>query len=106
MVGGHVGRPFPRAEARTRSISAAVGREGRECAPSCLHEHKIDPIAHLCPAPAAGLGALLGPEQDTIHQAVQEAVHGSVTFRQSRKGEIFSWSTFAPAHSGKMAVRR
>ena len=26
----------------------------------CLHEHKIDHIAHLCPAQAAGIGTLLG----------------------------------------------
>src|SRR6202000_1523414 len=25
----------------------------------CLHEHKIDHIAHLCPAQAAGIGTLL-----------------------------------------------
>ena len=28
----------------------------------CLHKHKIDHIAHLCPAQAAGIGTLLGPE--------------------------------------------
>lgn len=28
----------------------------------------------------------------------------SVTFRQSRKGEISSWTAFAPAQAGKFAV--
>ena len=70
----------------------------------CLHEHKVDHIAHLCPATAAGLGTLLGLEQETIYQAVQQALHVSVTFRQSRKGEISSWKAFAPAHAGKLAV--
>ena len=70
----------------------------------CLHKHKIDHIAHLCPAQAAGIGALLGLKQDVIHQAVQQAVHVSFTTRQSRKGEISSWKAFAPAHAGKLAV--
>jgi 2-methylcitrate dehydratase len=70
----------------------------------CLHEHKIDHIAHLCPAQAAGIGTLLGLKQDVIYQAVQQAVHVSFTTRQSRKGEISSWKAFAPAHSGKLAV--
>jgi 2-methylcitrate dehydratase len=70
----------------------------------CLHEHKIDHIAHLCPAQAAGIGTLLRLPQETIYQAVQQAVHVSFTTRQSRKGEISSWKAFAPAHAGKLAV--
>jgi 2-methylcitrate dehydratase len=70
----------------------------------CLHEHKIDHIAHLCPAQAAGIGALLNLKQEVIYQAVQQAVHVSFTTRQSRKGEISSWKAFAPAHAGKLAV--
>ena len=70
----------------------------------CLHKHKIDHIAHLCPAQAAGIGTLLGLKQDVIYQAVQQAVHVSFTTRQSRKGEISSWKAFAPAHAGKLAV--
>jgi 2-methylcitrate dehydratase len=70
----------------------------------CLHEHKIDHIAHLCPAQAAGIGTLLGLKTDTIYQAVQQAVHVSFTTRQSRKGEISSWKAFAPAHAGKLAI--
>ncbi|MBV8914460.1 MAG: MmgE/PrpD family protein [Acetobacteraceae bacterium] len=70
----------------------------------CLHEHKIDHIAHLCPAQAAGIGTLLGLDTATIYQAVQQAVHVSFTTRQSRKGEISSWKAYAPAHAGKLAV--
>ncbi len=70
----------------------------------CLHEHKIDHIAHLAPAQAAGIGTLLGLKQETIYQAVQQAVHVSFTTRQSRKGEISSWKAYAPAHAGKLAV--
>ena len=70
----------------------------------CLHEHKIDHIAHLCPASAAGIGTLLGLKQDVVFQAVQQAVHVSFSTRQSRKGEISSWKAYAPAHAGKLAV--
>jgi 2-methylcitrate dehydratase len=69
-----------------------------------LHLHRIDHIAHLCPAQAAGIGATLGLPVETIFQAIQQAVHVSFTTRQSRKGEISSWKAFAPAHSGKLAV--
>ncbi len=70
----------------------------------CLHEHKIDHIAHLCPAQAAGIGTLLKLDTATIYQAVQQAVHVSFTTRQSRKGEISSWKAYAPAHAGKLAI--
>ncbi|HEX4642051.1 MAG TPA: MmgE/PrpD family protein [Candidatus Acidoferrales bacterium] len=70
----------------------------------CLHQHRIDHIAHLCPAQAAGIGAMLGLPASAIYQAVQQAVHVSFTTRQSRKGAISSWKAFAPAHAGKLAV--
>ncbi|MEY4916535.1 MAG: hypothetical protein RL616_448, partial [Verrucomicrobiota bacterium] len=63
----------------------------------CLHEHKKDHIAHLCPSAAAGIGAMLGLDTDTIYQAVQQAVHVGFSTRQSRKGEISSWKAYAPA---------
>src|SRR6202012_4317130 len=70
----------------------------------CLHEHKIDHIAHLGPSAAAGLGALLKLPVATIYQAVQQALHVTTSTRQSRKGEISSWKAFAPSHAGKLAV--
>ena len=70
----------------------------------CLHKHKIDHIAHLCPAQAAGLGALLNMNTEQTYQAIQQAVHLSFTTRQSRKGEISSWKAYAPAFAGKMAI--
>jgi 2-methylcitrate dehydratase len=70
----------------------------------CLHEHKKDHIAHLCPSAAAGLGAMLGLDTETTYQAVQQAVHIGFSTRQSRKGEISSWKAYAPAHAGKLAV--
>ena len=70
----------------------------------CLHEHKIDHIAHLGPSVAAGIGTALGLPVETIYQAVQQALHVTTTTRQSRKGEISSWKAYAPAFAGKMAV--
>lgn len=70
----------------------------------CLHKHKKDHIAHLCPAQAAGIGSLLGLSTEVIYQAIQQAVHVSFTTRQSRKGEISSWKAFAPAHAAKLAI--
>ena len=70
----------------------------------CLHEHKIDHIAHLGPSVAAGIGSLLRLNTDTIYQSVQQALHTTISTRQSRKGEISSWKAFAPAHAGKLAI--
>ena len=70
----------------------------------CLHEHKIDHIAHLGPSAAAGIGTLLKLDTETIYQAVQQALHVTVSTRQSRKGEISSWKAYAPAHAGKLAI--
>lgn len=70
----------------------------------CLHKHKKDHIAHLCPAQAAGIGTLLGLSTEVIYQSIQQAVHVSFTTRQSRKGEISSWKAYAPAHAAKLAI--
>ena len=70
----------------------------------CLHEHKIDHIAHLGPSAAAGIGTALGLPTETIYPAVQNALHVTTTTRQSRKGEISSWKAYAPAFAGKMAI--
>ena len=70
----------------------------------CLHEHRIDHIAHLGPSVVAGLGNLLRLPTETIFQAIGHALHVTTTTRQSRKGEISSWKAYAPAFAGKMAV--
>ena len=70
----------------------------------CLHKHKVDHIAHLCPAQAGGLGVLLNLSVEQTYQAIQQAVHLSFTSRQSRKGEISSWKAYAPGWSGKIAI--
>lgn len=70
----------------------------------CLHEHKIDHIAHLGPSVAAGVGALLGLDTETVYQAIGQALHCTTQTRQSRKGEISSWKAYAPAFAGKTAI--
>ena len=70
----------------------------------CLHEHKIDHIAHLGPSVAAGLGSLLNLDTETIYQSIQQALHTTISTRQSRKGQISSWKAFAPAHAGKLSI--
>ncbi|MEV7551579.1 MmgE/PrpD family protein [Amycolatopsis sp. NPDC089917] len=70
----------------------------------CLHEHKIDHIAHLGPSVAGGIGALLGLDTETVYQAIGQALHTTTTTRQSRKGEISSWKAYAPAFAGKAAI--
>jgi 2-methylcitrate dehydratase len=69
-----------------------------------LHEFKIDHVAHLGPSAAAGIGAMLGLDAQTIYQAVGQALHLTTATRQSRKGLISSWKAYAPAFAGKIAI--
>ena len=70
----------------------------------CLHEWKIDHVAHLGPSAAAGIGTMLNLDVDTIYQAIGQALHTTTATRQSRKGLISSWKASAPAFAGKMAI--
>ena len=70
----------------------------------CLHEHKIDHVAHLGPSVAAGIGTMLRLDTEIIYQAIGQALHLTTSTRQSRKGLISSWKAFAPAHAGKIAI--
>jgi 2-methylcitrate dehydratase len=70
----------------------------------CLHEHKIDHVAHLAPAVAAGLGTLMQMPTERIYQAINQSLHLSCATRQSRKGQITSWKAYAPAQAGKTAL--
>ncbi|MGC7211005.1 MmgE/PrpD family protein, partial [Mycobacteroides abscessus subsp. abscessus] len=70
----------------------------------CLHQHKIDHVAHLGPSVAAGLGTMLRLDPETIYAAIGQALHLTTATRQSRKGLISSWKAYAPAHAGKVAI--
>ncbi|WP_207568992.1 2-methylcitrate dehydratase PrpD [Mycobacterium decipiens] len=70
----------------------------------CLHEHKIDHVAHLGPSAAAGLGTMLRLDKEIIYAAIGQALHLTTATRQSRKGLISSWKAYAPAWAGKVAI--
>ncbi|WP_204802080.1 2-methylcitrate dehydratase PrpD [Mycobacterium riyadhense] len=70
----------------------------------CLHENKIDHVAHLGPAVAAGIGTMLRLDAETIYHAIGQALHLTTSTRQTRKGAISSWKAFAPAHAGKVGI--
>lgn len=70
----------------------------------CLHEHKIDHVAHLAPAVAAGIGTMLKMPAEEIYQAINQSLHLSCATRQSRKGDITSWKAYAPAQANKIAI--
>jgi 2-methylcitrate dehydratase len=70
----------------------------------CLHEHKIDHVAHLGPSVAAGIGTMLRLDPDVIYSAIGQALHLTTATRQSRKGLISSWKAYAPALAGKVGI--
>jgi 2-methylcitrate dehydratase len=100
-VAQHTGRSGADA---VRGIAAAYEVQVDLVKGICLHEHKIDHIAHLGPSAAAGIGALLGLDTPIVYQAIGQALHCTTTTRQSRKGAISSWKAYAPAFAGKVAV--
>ncbi len=69
-----------------------------------LNPYRIDHVAHLGPAVAAGIGAMLRLPAEIIYQAIQQAAHVSLGTRQARKGAISSWKACAPGHVGKAAI--
>lgn len=87
-----------------RGVAAAYEIQVSLVKAICLHEHRIDHIAHIGPSAAAGIGALLNLPTEAIYQAAQQGLHTTITTRQSRKGEISSWKAFAPAYAGKQAI--
>jgi 2-methylcitrate dehydratase len=87
-----------------RAVAAAYEVQVNLVKAICLHEHKIDHIAHLGPSVAAGIGALLELDTGVVYEAIGQALHCTTQTRQSRKGEISSWKAYAPAFAGKTAV--
>ncbi|MFI6910413.1 MmgE/PrpD family protein [Nonomuraea sp. NPDC050394] len=88
----------------TRALAVAYEVQVALVGGICLHEHKIDHVAHLGPSAAAGIGTLLGLPTETIYHAIGQALHTTTATRQSRKGEISSWKAYAPAFAGKVAI--
>jgi len=69
-----------------------------------LNPYRIDHVAHLGPAVAGGIGAMLGLDPATLYQAVNLTAHLSVSTRQIRKGTISSYKANAPGHVGRVAI--
>ncbi|MGF1627897.1 MAG: MmgE/PrpD family protein [Kiloniellaceae bacterium] len=69
-----------------------------------LNPYRIDHVAHLGPAVAAGIGAMLRLDVETLYQAINLAAHLSLSTRQIRKGTISSYKANAPGHVGQVAI--
>ncbi len=69
-----------------------------------LNKHRIDHVAHLGPAVAAGICSMLGLETTAAYHAINLAAHLSVSTRQTRKGTISSYKGNAPGHVGQIAL--
>ena len=70
----------------------------------CLHEHRLDHVAYLAPAVAAGIGKMLKMPTEEIYQAINQSLHLACATRQSRKDGITSWKIYAPAQANKIAI--
>jgi 2-methylcitrate dehydratase len=87
-----------------RAIATAYEVQIDLCRGIGLHDHRIDHVAHLGPAIAAGLGTLLGLEPAVTFQAIGQALHTTTATRQSRKGTISTWKAYAPAFAAQAAI--
>ena len=87
-----------------RGIASAYEISGDLTKGIALHPHRIDHLLHIAAGMVAGIGAMLRLPVEVIYQALNHAVHVTLTTRQSRKGEISTWKANAPAHAGKLAV--
>jgi 2-methylcitrate dehydratase len=87
-----------------RGIAVAYEVSGALTTGIALHTHRIDHLPHIAAGMVAGIGAMLSLPVEVVYQALNHAVHVTVTTRQSRKGEISTWKAHAPAHASKIAV--
>ncbi|EAR52689.1 methylcitrate dehydratase [Oceanicola granulosus HTCC2516] len=69
-----------------------------------LNRYRIDHVAHLGPAVAAGIGTMLSLPVPVIYQAVNLAAQLAVSTRQTRKNRISSYKANAPGHVGQIAM--
>lgn len=63
--------------------------------------HGIDPVLHLAAAAAAGIGACLALDVETIHQSIQQALHTTTMTHLARGSDAGSWTA---GHAGKLAI--
>jgi 2-methylcitrate dehydratase len=91
-------------EQLVRAVATAYEVQVDLCRGMSLHAHKIDHVAHLGPAVAAGIGSMLGLPTEAVYHSIGQALHTTTATRQSRKGAISSWKAYAPAFAGKAAI--
>ena len=96
-------------------MAQQTGKTGGLCGLTTGYEIQINEVKAIClhaqnrpyrtfrpPQPPAL--ARCSANTETVYQSVQQALHTTVSTRQSRKGEISSWKAFAPSHAGKLAI--
>ncbi|MEL0106503.1 MAG: MmgE/PrpD family protein [Rhodospirillaceae bacterium] len=69
-----------------------------------IKRHGLENLGNVGPGVAAGIGAMMGLDIETLYEALQQAAHVSQTVRQTRRGDITSWKAYAPGHVGKLAI--
>jgi len=69
-----------------------------------LNRYRIDHVAHLGPAVAAGIGTMLDLPVTQVYHAVNLAAHLAVSTRQTRKNQISTYKANAPGHIGQIAM--
>jgi 2-methylcitrate dehydratase len=70
----------------------------------CLHEHKIDHVAHLGPSVAAGIGAMLNLDAETIYQAIGQRCTPPPPPASPARASSAPGRPSPPAFAGKMAI--
>ncbi len=69
-----------------------------------LNRHGIEPIGHLAPSIAGGIGAMLDLPTETIHAAIEHAVHLCVFARRTPVGRKSDWRVVCAPMVAKRAV--
>ncbi|GIR49642.1 MAG: hypothetical protein CM15mP58_17390 [Burkholderiaceae bacterium] len=65
-----------------------------------MHKHKVDHIAHLGPSVAAGIGSIFKIKYKYIYQAVQQALHTTISpLDNQEKVKSQVGKAYAPAHA-------
>ena len=69
-----------------------------------LNRYGIEPIGHLAPSIAGGIGAMLDLPTETIHTAIEHAVHLCVFARRTPVGRKSDWRVVCAPLVAKRAV--
>lgn len=70
----------------------------------CRSQDGTDHFGRLCPAVAAGVGAMLRLSPETIYAAIRHTVQLSTGSHLTQPGAICNRNVYAPAYAGKIAI--